>query len=73
MLTALSLQTLRYSKLGLASVERRRRSAELWDQATQALDTGDVERLVTLTRQRITESAAEAVRLLATRTPRGRP
>jgi len=73
MLTALSLQTLRYSKLGLASVERRQRSAELWALATEALDTGDVERLVTLTRQRIAESAAEAVRLLAARTPGGQP
>lgn len=73
MLTALSLQTLRYSKLGLASIERRQRSAVLWAQATEALETGDVERLVSLTRQRIDESAAEAVRLLAARAPRSRP
>lgn len=72
MLTALSLQTLRYSKLGLGSVERRARSAELWVQATQALEAGDVERLVGLTRQRINESAAEAVRLLAAQAPRSR-
>lgn len=73
MLTALSLQTLRYSKLGLASIERRQRSAVLWAQATEALETGDVERLVSLTRQRIDESAAEAVRLLAPSAPRSRP
>lgn len=73
MLTALSLQTLRYSKLGLASMERRQRSAELWAQATQALEAGDVERLVRLTRQRIDESATEAVRQLAAQAPRGRP
>ncbi|MFC7408258.1 GntR family transcriptional regulator [Hydrogenophaga atypica] len=73
MLTALSLQTLRYSKLGLASIERRQRSAVLWAQATEALETGDVERLVSLTRQRIDESAAEAVRLLAASAPRSRP
>lgn len=72
MLTALSLQTLRYSKLGLASVERRARSAALWAQATEALQAGDVERLVDLTRQRIDESGAEAVRQLAAKTPRSR-
>jgi len=64
MLTGLSLQTLRYSKLGLASVERRLRSARLWQEATQALACGDTERMVALTRQRIEESADEAVRML---------
>jgi len=64
LLTALSLQTLRYSKLGLASVERRERSASLWREAAKAFACGDVERMVTLTRQRIDESAQEAARLL---------
>lgn len=61
MLTALSLQTLRYSKLGLASVPRRQRSAKLWREATEALARGDVERTVALTRQRIEESGEEAI------------
>ena len=65
MLTALSLQTLRYSKLGLASVQRRQRSAALWREATDAFAQGDVERMVALTRQRIEESGAEAIRCLA--------
>lgn len=64
MLTGISLQTLRYSKLGLASVARRQRSARLWDEATEALAAGDVERMVRLTRQRIEESGDEAVRQL---------
>ena len=64
MLTALSLQTLRYSKLGLASVARRQRSADLWQQATAALRAGDVERMVTLTRLRIEESGDEAIQQL---------
>lgn len=64
MLTALSLQTLRYSKLGLASIARRQRSADLWRQATDALRAGDVERMVTLTRLRIEESADESIRTL---------
>ena len=65
MLTALSLQTLRYSKMGLASTERRLQSAKLWRQATQALENADVERMLALTRQRIEESGAEAIRQLS--------
>ena len=68
MLTALSLQTLRYSKLGLASVQRRQRSAALWREATEAFATGDVERMVALTRQRIDESGAEAISQLDAKT-----
>jgi DNA-binding GntR family transcriptional regulator len=69
MLTALSLQTLRYSKLGLAAVTRRKRSAALWREATEAFAAGDVERMVSLTRQRIDESAAEAIKQIQAPTP----
>lgn len=64
MLTGLSLQTLRYSKLGLASLERRCRSAALWQQATDALESGNTDLMVRLTHQRIEESAEEAIRTL---------
>lgn len=67
MLTSISLQTLRYSKLGLASQVRRQRSAQLWLEATQALEAGNVEVVVRLTRQRLEESAQEAVRQLGQR------
>ncbi|MBL8334975.1 MAG: GntR family transcriptional regulator [Rubrivivax sp.] len=67
MLAALSLQTLRYSKLGLRSVERRRRSVKLWRQALVALERGDAERMTALSRQRIEESGEEAARQLAAR------
>jgi DNA-binding GntR family transcriptional regulator len=70
MLTTISLQTLRYSKLGLASVARRQRSVRLWEQAIVALQAGDVEALVQLTRLRMDESAQEAVRLISTRKAR---
>lgn len=70
MIGALSLQSLRYSKLGLAAPERRRRSVRLWQQALRALDRGDAEQLVQLARQRSEESAEEATRLLAP-TPAG--
>jgi DNA-binding GntR family transcriptional regulator len=69
LLAALSLQTLRYSKLGLATVERRRRSVKLWRQAMTALERGDAERLMALTRQRIHESGDEAARRLEPRGP----
>lgn len=65
MLGALSLQTLRYSKLGLESVERRRRSVRLWRQALVALERGDADKLMALSRQRIAESGEEAARRLA--------
>jgi DNA-binding GntR family transcriptional regulator len=65
MLASLSLQTLRYSKLGLQSAERRRRSARLWRQSLVALERGDAERLMALSRQRIEESGTEAARQLS--------
>lgn len=64
MLAALSLQTLRYSKLGLQSVQRRKRSARLWRQALLALERGDADKLMALSRQRIAESGEEAARRL---------
>ncbi len=64
MIAALSLQSLRYSKLGLASIERRRSSVKLWKQASKALEKGDVEQMVLLARQRTEASADEAARLL---------
>jgi DNA-binding GntR family transcriptional regulator len=73
MLTALSLQTLRYSKLGLASIERRQQSARLWRQAAQALRVGDAEAMVALTRQRIEESGEEAIAQLARQPRAGGP
>ena len=67
MLRALSLQTLRYSKLGLASPERRARSAQLWQQSLAAVENGDLAAGLQLLRQRIRESAAEAARQLQVR------
>jgi DNA-binding GntR family transcriptional regulator len=69
LLASLSLQTLRYSKLGLESMERRRRSAKLWRQALNALERGDADRLMALSRQRIEESGAEAARHLGAKGP----
>lgn len=64
LINAISLQTLRYSKLGLASVDRRRRSARLWRKSCKALEQGDEAQLIELSRQRSTDSADEAARQL---------
>jgi hypothetical protein len=65
MLSGLSLQTLRYSKLGLATVERRKRSASLWRLALDAQRRGDIENLLALARARILESSQESARQMA--------
>jgi DNA-binding GntR family transcriptional regulator len=64
MIQALSLQTLRYSKLGLRSKQRRQRSVKLWNEALQALRRGDSERYLSLGRQRVSESGDEAAKQL---------
>jgi DNA-binding GntR family transcriptional regulator len=71
MLSALSLQTLRYSKLGLASVARRQQSARLWEETVKALSAGDVEHTIALTRQRIEESGQEAIAQLSAQADSG--
>jgi len=64
MMTSISLQTLRYSKLGLASTQRRQRSVALLREGIEATARGDVEQLVAVTRQRIEESAQQAMQAL---------
>jgi DNA-binding GntR family transcriptional regulator len=64
MLVALSLQTLRYAKLSLASAARRHQSAALWAEALAALEAGQVATYVRLARSRVEQSGAEAARLL---------
>jgi len=69
--TALSLQTLRYSKLGLASKTRRQASLKLWKSSLVALRRGEADRYIALTRERVEASGAEAMRALRDATPRG--
>lgn len=64
MFQSLSLQTLRYSKLGLAAKRRRQRSLKLWGDALQALRRGNSELYLSLARQRVGESFEEAMKLL---------
>jgi hypothetical protein len=44
MLQALTLQTSRYTRLALASAERRKESARLWHGLLQTIESGDGER-----------------------------
>ena len=69
--TALSLQTLRYSKLGLASKARRQASLKLWKASLVALRRGDATEYIALTRERVEASGAEAVRALRNASSRG--
>ncbi len=64
MLSSLSLQTLRYSKLGVASKERRQRSLKGWREALRAVAQGDADRFVELTSRLMRESCEEAARQL---------
>lgn len=64
MLTALSLQTLRYTRLALASVERRRRSLELWREGLACLERGDIEGFEATGRARIAASMRNAMAAL---------
>ena len=65
MLTALSLQTLRYSYISLGPVERRRASAVLWRKGLQALERGDAKAYVAISRQRVEDSGNAVVRRLS--------
>ena len=60
LLTSLSLQTYRYSRLGLASVERRRRSLALWRATLAAIRAGDADRAEKVAAERILENGAAA-------------
>ncbi len=65
MLTALSLQTLRYSYISLAPIERRQASAALWRKGLDALERGDTKTYIAISRQRVEESGRAVVRRLS--------
>ncbi len=67
-LTALSLRTYRYSRLGLAAVERRRRSLRLWQGTLAAIRAGDQDRAEQVAGQRIAENGAAAEQILTAHT-----
>jgi DNA-binding GntR family transcriptional regulator len=65
MITSLSLQTYRYSRLGLRSQARRRESLKMWEAALDAYRSGNARAAAELAVQRIEKSRDEALRLLA--------
>lgn len=69
MVTSLSLQTLRYSRLSLAPKARRQQSVKLWRQNLAALERGDVAQYAELARRRVEESGQDAVRHLIAARP----
>jgi DNA-binding GntR family transcriptional regulator len=74
-LQALALQTRRYTRLALASPERRRESARLWGQLLKAIKAGDGDRAesVASTLSLSTrDAAAKTLRLLQSGSPPGK-
>jgi DNA-binding GntR family transcriptional regulator len=69
MIASLSLQTLRYSKLGLRSRERRRESIALWRATRDAIRAGDVPLATKLAVERIQRSRDEALQAIEAATP----
>ncbi|HEX4328610.1 MAG TPA: GntR family transcriptional regulator [Burkholderiales bacterium] len=64
-LTSLSLQTFRYSRLGLQPVERRKRSLKLWKATLAAIKAGDPDGAEEVAARRIAENGAAAEHLLS--------
>jgi DNA-binding GntR family transcriptional regulator len=63
-LDSLALQTLRYSRLGLSTPERRRQSVEHWQKLVKAIRTGDADAAQKIAEQRVRDSRDAAIRAL---------
>ncbi|MDB5810163.1 MAG: hypothetical protein JWN94_2285 [Betaproteobacteria bacterium] len=63
-LNALARQTLRYSRLGLASELRRRQSVKHWQELVKAVRDGDGERAQRAAEERVRASRDEAIKKL---------
>ena len=72
-LGSLARQTRRYSKLGLATVVRRRESARTWRAMADALKAGDVDGAAAAVEELIEASGREALRNLLAKQARARP
>lgn len=64
LIASLSLQMSRYTRLGLRSVERRKRSLALWRKSIRAFRRHDADQAERLWAQRLEENSAEIRRLL---------
>lgn len=63
-LDSLALQTLRYSRLGLSTPQRRRQSVQHWQKFVKALRDGDGAEAERIARQRVLDSRDAAIRQL---------
>jgi len=63
-LGALAQQTLRYSKLGLSSEQRRRQSVRHWQELVRAIRDGDGESAQRTAERRVRDSRDAAIRML---------
>ena len=64
-ITSLSLQTYRYSRIGLRTIDRRQKSLKLWRATLEAIRSGDPERAERVAAQRISENGEAAEKLLS--------
>ena len=65
-LGSLAVQTVRYTRLGLSSADRRRQSVRHWQGLLQAIRDGDGDAAERIARQRVIDSRDAAVDLLRT-------
>lgn len=63
-LESLALQTLRYSRLGLSTPERRRQSLKHWQQLVRAIRDGDADAAQQAAERRVRDSRDAAIKLL---------
>ena len=63
-LDSLALQTLRYSRLGLSTPERRRQSLKHWQQLVRAIRDGDGDAAQQAAERRVRDSRDAAIKLL---------
>jgi DNA-binding FadR family transcriptional regulator len=63
-LGSLAVQTRRYSQLGLLTPQRRRQSAQNWQQFLKAIRDGDGAQAERIARERVLESRDAAIRTL---------
>jgi DNA-binding FadR family transcriptional regulator len=67
-LDSLALQTLRYSKLGLSTPQRRRQSVQHWQKLLKAIREGDGIAAERVAQQRVLDSRDAAIRQLEAET-----
>lgn len=63
-LGSLAVQTVRYTRLGLSTPQRRRQSVQHWQQLLQAIRDGDGDAAERIARRRVLDSRDAAVELL---------